>query len=136
MADSITAGHNSGDEAAQWAAAEARRREITEKICQLELEKAKCQGIKIALRGMKERLEGVIFQMDRLKDKKLEVDILRFSGATADAVDTGILNAQSVMSKRNGSFSDLELMVDTQISLLESYIVELGGRINALKASI
>lgn len=136
MADFITAGDNSGDEAEQRVAAEARRREILEKISQLEQEKAKCQGTKIDLRGMNERLEGVIFQINRLKDIKLEVDILRFSGTTADAVDTGILNAQTVMAKRNGSFFDLKLTVDTQISLLDSYIVELGGRIDALRASI
>ncbi|MDE6713067.1 MAG: hypothetical protein K2K20_04970, partial [Lachnospiraceae bacterium] len=106
----ITAGQNSGEEAAQKAAEEVGKQEIMEKIHQLELEKAKCEGVKLALQGMKERLKGVIFQINRLKAKKLEDDVQ--------------------------SFSDVESMADNQIALLNSYIVELRGRINALKASV
>ncbi|MDE6686907.1 MAG: hypothetical protein K2J95_06485 [Lachnospiraceae bacterium] len=110
MADLITAGLNSGEEAAQRAAEESEKQEIMEKIRQLELEKVRCEGVKLALYGMKERLKGVIFQINRMKDKKLEADIQRFS--------------------------DVDLVADTQIALLDSYIVELRGKINALKASI
>ncbi len=108
MADLITAGQNSGEEAAQRAAEEVGKQEIMEKIRQLELEKARCEGVKLALQGMKERLKGVIFQINRLKVKKSEDDIQ--------------------------SFSDVDSMTDNQITLLDSYIVELRGRINSLKA--
>ncbi|MDE6530040.1 MAG: hypothetical protein K2K96_04625 [Lachnospiraceae bacterium] len=110
MADFITAGRNSGEEAVQRAAEESEKQESMEQICQLELEKAKCEGIKLALHGMRERLKGVIFQINRRKDKKLEAGIQRLS--------------------------DVDSMTDNQITLLDSYIVELRGRINALKASI
>ncbi len=60
MADANAAGQNSMDEVAQRAAAEARRREIMEKIRQLEQEKAGCQDMKTALNGKKDRLESII----------------------------------------------------------------------------
>lgn len=135
MVDSIKAGYDIGDETDQRAA-EVRRREIMEQIRQLEQEKAKCQGIKIALGGMRERLKGVIFQINSQKAEKLEVDTQRFSGAAADAVDMGIINVQAVMEKRKRSFSDVVSTTETQIGLLDSYISELAERIGTLKAGL
>lgn len=136
MADSIKAGCDIGNETERRAAAEARRREIMEQIRQLEQEKAKCQGIKIALGGMKERLTGVIFQINSQKVEKLEVDTQHFSGSAADAVDMGIMNVQAVMEKRKRSFSDVASTTETQIGLLDSYIAELAERISILKAGL
>ncbi len=136
MADANAAGQSSADEAAQRAAAEARRREIMEKIRQLEQEKAGCEDLKSALNGKKDRLEGIISQVNGIKSKKLETDIQRFSGMAADGVETGVSDAQIVMGKKNGSFSGVESAAGTQITLLDSYIDELGGRINALRASL
>lgn len=110
MEDSIKAGCDIGDETERQAAAEARRREIMEQIRQLEQEKAKCQGIKIALGGMKERLIGVIFQINSQKVEKLEVDTRRFSGVASTT--------------------------ETQIGLLDSYIAELAEKISILKAGL
>ncbi len=136
MADTNAAGQESPDEAAKRAAEEARRREIMEKIRQLEQEKAGCQDLKSAFKGNKDRLEGIISQVDGLKAKKLEVDIQSFSGLTADAAETGTSDAQIVMGKKNGSFSGVESAAGTQITLLDSYIAELEGRIDALRASL
>ncbi len=136
MTDAIAAGQESADEAAQQAAEEARKREIMEKIRHLEQEKAECQGLKADFQGMNGCLEGIISKINGLKAKKLEADIQRFSGMSADAVDTGISNAQSVMGKRNGRFFDVETVAGTQITLLDSYIAELGGRIDTLRASL
>ncbi|MDE6743512.1 MAG: hypothetical protein K2J95_06515 [Lachnospiraceae bacterium] len=136
MADANAAGQNSADEAARRAAEEARRREIMEKIRQLEQEKAGCEDLKSALNGKKDRLEGIISQVNGLKTKKLEADIQRFSGMAADGAETGISDAQIVMGKKNSSFSGVETAIGPQITLLDSYIAELGGQINALRASL
>lgn len=136
MADANTAGQNSADEAAQRAAEEARRREIMEKIRQLEQEKAGCQDLKSAFKGKKDQLEEIISQVNGLKTKKLEADIQRFSGVAADGVETGVTDAQIVMRKKNSSFSGVETAAGTQIALLDSYIAELGGRINTLRANL
>lgn len=135
MADANTAGQSSSDEAARRAA-EARRREIMEKIRQLEQEKAGCEDVKSALNGKKDRLERIISQVNGLKTKKLEADIQRFSGMTADGAETGVSDAQIVMGKKSSSFSGVETAIGPQIVLLDSYIAELGGRINALRASL
>ena len=136
MADANAAGQNSADEAAQRAAAEARRREIMEKIRQLEQEKSGCEDLKSVLNGKKNQLEGIISRVNGLKAKKLEADIQRFSGMAADGVETGISDAQIVMGKKNSSFSCIETAAGTQISLADSYIAELGGQINSLRASL
>lgn len=136
MANSDMAGQSSADEAAQRAAAEARRREIMEKIRRLEQEQAGCEDLKSALNGKKDKLEGIISQVNGLKSKKLETDIQRFSGVAADGAETGVSDAQIVMGKKNSSFSGVETAIGPQITLLDSYIAELGGQINALRASL
>ncbi len=136
MVNSDMAGQSSADEAAQRAAAEARRREIMEKIRQLEQEQAECQGLKAAFHRMNGSLESIITQVNGLKERKLEADIQRFSGVSAEEVDTGMLNVQTVMGKRNGRFFDVKSAVGSQIVSLDSHIAELGGRIDALRASL
>ena len=69
-----------GYEAARRAAEKARRREIMEKIRQMEQEKAGCQDLKSALNGKKDRLEGIISQVNGLKIKKLETDLRQTFG--------------------------------------------------------
>lgn len=136
MVDSGMTGQDSVDEAERRAAEEVRRREIMEKIQQLEREQAECQDLKGAFYRANGCLEGIISQINGLKARKLETDIQRFSGVSAETVDMGMLNAQTVMGKRNSRFFDLESMAGTQIASLDSYIAELGGRIDALWASL
>lgn len=128
MAESGMAGQDSAEE--------ARRREIMEKIRQLEQEQAGCQGLKADIHGLNGRLEGIISQVNGLKARKIEADIQRFSGVTAETADTGIFNVQGIMGNRNGRFSDVEAAAGTQMASLDSYISELGGRIDALRASL
>lgn len=122
--------------AAEQAAREARRREIMEKIRRLEQEKAECQDLKSAFAGMKGRLSGIISQINGLKTMRLETDIHNFSGIAANAVNAGVADAQTAMGKRNSSLSNIESATGMQIELLSSYMVELGGRISALKAEL
>lgn len=117
-------------------AEEARKRDIMEKIQLLEQEKAECQELKSAFSGMKGRLSGIISQINGLKAMRLETDIHSFSGIAANAVNAGVADAQIAMGKRNSSFSVIESATGMQIGLLSSYIVELEGRINALRASL
>lgn len=136
MAESGMAGQGSAEEAARRAAEEARRREIMEKIRQLEQEQAGCRGLKEDLQGLNGSLEGIISQVNGLKAEKIEADIQRFSGVSAETADTGIYNAQGIMGKRSGRFSGVEAAAGTQMASLDSYIAELGGRIDALRASL
>lgn len=143
MADANAAGQNSAEEAARREAEEAarraeeaRRREIMEKIRQLEQEKAGCEGLKADYQGMNGRLDGIITQINGLKAQKLEADMQQFSGVSADEVDAGVSSSRAVMGKRNGRFFDIEAAARTQITLLDSYIAELAGRIGSLRASI
>lgn len=117
-------------------AEETRKREIMAKIRLLEQEKAECQELKSAFSGMKSRLAGIISQINGLKGMRLETDIHSFSGIAANAVNAGILDAQINMGKRNSSFSNIESAIGMQIGLLSSYIIELEGRINTLRASL
>ena len=117
-------------------AEEARKREIMEKIQLLEQKKAECQELKTAFSGMKGRLSGIISQINGLKAIRLETDIHSFSGITANAVNAGVTDAQTAMGKRNSSFSNIESATGMQIGLLSSYIVELEGRINTLRAGL
>lgn len=117
-------------------AEEARKREIMEKIRRLEQEKLECQGLKSAFMGMKGRMEGIISQINGLKARRLETDIHSFSGAAANTINAGVADAQTAMGKRNSSFSNVESATGVQIELLSSYIVELEGRISALRADL
>lgn len=127
---------NNADEAAKRAAEEARRREMMEKIRQLEQEKANCQDLRISFHGRKKRLEGILSKVNILKVRKIEGNIQKFSGAAADASEIGVADAQTVMKKKNDSFSGVVTAVETQIALLDSYIAELGEKIDVLRASI
>lgn len=106
------------------------------KIQLLEQEKAECQELKSAFMGMKGRMSGIISQINGLKSMRLEADIHSFSGTVANAINTGIVDAQIAMGKRNSSFSNIDSATEMQIGLLSSYIVELEGRINTLRASL
>lgn len=117
-------------------AEEARKREIIEKIRLLEQEKAECQELRAAFAGMKGRLSGIISQINGLKAMRLETDIHSFSGIAANTVNAGVADAQTAMGKRNSSFSNVESATGMQIGLLSSYIVELEGRINTLRAGL
>lgn len=136
MTVTYEAEQNSADEAAKRAAEEARRREIMEKIRQLEQEKAECQDLRISFHGRKKRLEGIISQVNALKVQKIENDIQKFAGAAAEASEIGIADAQIVMGKKNVSFSGVAMETGTQITLLDSYITELCGKIDVLRASL
>lgn len=117
-------------------AEEVRKREIMEKIRRLEQEKAECQNFKSAFMGMKGRMEEIISQINGLKARRLETDIYSFSGTAADTFNAGVSLAQNAMWKRNSSFSDVELAIGVQIELLSSYMVELDGRIIALREDL
>lgn len=135
----LTTRQSSADAAAMRAAREAeeaRKREIMKKIRVLEQEKTECQELKSAFAGAKECLAGLISQMNGLKATKLEADIYRFSGAAAEAVSTGMSEAQLVMEKRSRSLSNVETATGMQIGLLSSYIAELEGQINILRAGL
>lgn len=117
-------------------AEEARKKEIMGRIRLLEQEKAECQELKSAFLGMRSRMSGIISQINGLNAIKLETDIHSFSGITADAVSTGVLDAKTAMGRRNSSFSNIESATGMQIGLLSSYIAELEGRITTLRAGL
>ena len=136
MADITTTGVSNADEAAKQEEEEKRRREIMEQISRLEQEKSGCQDLKTAFMEKRSSTEGIMSRVNALMSKSLQPDINTFSGITADMAETGVSEAQAVMGKRNGSFSNIISAVGVQIALLDSYIAELEGRINTLRASL
>lgn len=117
-------------------AAEARRREIMEKIRQLEEEISRCQSLTNSFRGLEREAGMIISKVNEYKNLNLETDMNAFFGITAGAVYDGIENAQAVMGERGSDFTNTEAAIETQIGLLESYKMELGGRINKLRAEL
>lgn len=117
-------------------AEEARRREIMEKIRQLEEEISRCRSLTNSFRDLEKEAGMIISKVNEYKNLNLETNMNAFFGITAGAVNDGIENAQSVMGERGSDFSNTEAAIETQIGLLESYNMELGSRINRLRSEL
>lgn len=112
-----------------------RRQRILEEIEELEEKISECEKLKVSFNVNKTGVTTAAMKLENCTAVTF-FNAREFAGITATAAEQGVANAQASIKLKAVNLNSVASAIDAQIGKLDTYILELKGRVNRLRGCL